>query len=406
MTENSTPNNPGVPEDAVNFEYVIEDVTVNASDQAVVVFRILADGTPVTFNTFAPGGTTLLDGFTGSPSFLVAYTLPQDGVTTPVDYNQLGRSAGQPASVSILNVWNGTQGSLSGPDGSGNYTATLDGSNGAAKFPTGAKMRAVALQGYFTQVSPAVARHTQSVVKEVTDDAVRREVVEQDKCLACHEILELHGGNRVNDPQVCVICHNPNLSSSGRAASKRCSETGNTLCSTDADCPAGEECKYLFSDTDRQHLIDAGYDADNPLSYPEATNNFKELIHGIHAAALRNFPYQFVRDRSGSGLFYYDWSEVTFPGIPSNCETCHKEGTYDADLPAGVLLTTDFTTDGVNATPEGIDAARDSVPNDTDLVNSPTASTCYMCHDSNPAAAHFGHNGGVIDAERAGALGQ
>jgi len=75
-------------------------------------------------------------------------------------------------------------------------------------------------------------------------------------------------------------------------------------------------------------------------------------------------------------------------------------------LPAGVLVSTDITTDGVNATREDVIAARDSVPNDTDLINSPTAGTCYMCHDSNPAAAHFGQMGGVIDAERAGALGE
>ena len=35
-------------------------------------------------------------------------------------------------------------------------------------------------------------------------------------CLECHEIFEGHGGNRVSNAQVCVMCHNPNLSSSGR----------------------------------------------------------------------------------------------------------------------------------------------------------------------------------------------
>jgi hypothetical protein len=62
------------------------------------------------------------------------------------------------------------------------------------------------------------------------------------------------------------------------------------------------------------------------------------------------------------------------------------------------------TTDGTNASRDAVIAARNSVPNDTDLVNSPTASACYFCHNSNPAAAHFGQNGGVIDVERAEAL--
>ena len=30
------------------------------------------------------------------------------------------------------------------------------------------------------------------------------------------EVLQAHGGSRVDNAQVCVVCHNPNLSSSGR----------------------------------------------------------------------------------------------------------------------------------------------------------------------------------------------
>ena len=61
--------------------------------------------------------------------------------------------------------------------------------------------------------------------------------------------------------------------------------------------------------------------------------------------------------------------------------------------------------DARGPTAAAVRAARAAVPNDTDLIISPTAATCYKCHDSNPAAFHFGHNGGVIDAERASALG-
>ena len=317
-------------------------------------------------------------GFSASNvGFLVAYTLPQDGIA-PVDYNNKGRSAAQPTSVTLASL----APSLTGSPAS--YTAILT----SAAFPGGATMRAVALQGYFTQaaggpVAANTARHTPSVVMGVTGDAVRREVVDRAKCLSCHETLELHGGSRVDNPQVCVICHNPNLSSSGRGAD-----------------PAN------LNQDNRDRLNADGYDANNPLTYPEATNNFKDMIHGIHASGVRTFPYEFVRDRGTSGVFYYDWSEVTFPGIPSNCLTCHKPGTFDADLPAGVLLTTDNTTDGTNATTADVRAARTSVPNATDLVNSPTASACYMCHDSNPAAFHIGQNGGVIDVPRTEALGQ
>jgi OmcA/MtrC family decaheme c-type cytochrome len=372
QTEISTPNNPTVPDPLVNFEYVIDEVTVNANDEPVVSFHINEDGVPLDLTTIPPPG------FSRGPSFLVAYAMPQDGVDEPIDYNQLGRTAGQPASVSLSSL----EGTLTGtPD---SYTAVLT----AAPFPTGATLRAVALQGYFTQLlgdpnrtDDDVARHTPSVVKAVTGDPVRRELVEIPKCLSCHESLELHGGNRVDNVQVCVICHNPNLSSSGRTA-----DTTQT------------------AQTQKDALAAAGYDPNDALTWPEATMQFKNLIHGIHSAAFRDYPYEFVRNRQNG--IYYNWSEVTFPGILSNCETCHIPGAYSANLPAGLLVTTDVTTDGLNLTQEDVVAARESVPNPTDLINSETAGTCYMCHDNDPATAHMDQNGGVIDGWRAEALGE
>jgi OmcA/MtrC family decaheme c-type cytochrome len=375
LTDNATPNNPNVPAGAVNFTYEISGVTVNASNQAVVVFRILADGTPVVFG--APG-TTLLTGFTGSPSFLVAYALPQEGITTPADYNNLGKSAAQPASVSITNLWNGTQGTLAGPDQNGFYTATLNGTADAARFPAGATQRAVGLQGYFTQVNPAVARHTRSVVKNVTGDTARRAVVSSAACVACHEIFEGHGGNRVitvdGGVEICTLCHVPNLSSSGRGAD-----------------PANVTDPILIA-------------LGSPLNYPEDSNNLKDMIHGIHASGARNFDYEFVRDRGTSGVFYYNWAEVTFPGNVAICTTCHIPPSrnfqaWQLPLNSNVLNTTVRTTgaaDGLDVDRAAVLAARASVPNLTDWVNTPTASTCYYCHDSVLAVAHMRQNGGII----------
>ena len=375
LTENATPNNPGLPDGLVTFEYVLESVTVNENNEPVVAFHINADGAPVDLSTSPP------EGFSGGPSFLVAYALPQDGVTEMVDYNNLGRTAGQPITVSMASL----SGLLEGtPD---SYTAVLT----AAPFPEGATLRAVALQGYFTQLgddpdpevtTDDVGRHTPSVVMAVEGDEERRALVDSNKCLNCHEILELHGGNRVNNVQVCVMCHNPNLSSSGR-------QTDITT----------------MSDTQRETLAAAGYDPNDPLTWPEATNNFKNLVHGLHGAAARTYDYEFVRNFRGAA--YYDWAEVTFPGILSNCETCHIDDSelYDAELPDGALVTTNVTTDGLNLTVAAVAAARASVPNDTDLIHSPIAGTCYMCHDNDPALAHMSQNGGVIDNWRAESLG-
>jgi len=370
-TENATEHNPGVPEGLVNFEYVIEEVTVNQNNVAVVKFHINKDGEPLDLTTIPPAG------FSGAPSFLLAYTLPQDGLAEVVDYNQLGRNSAQPASVSLSTL----AGTLTGTPES--YRAVL----ADAPFPAGATMRAVALQGYFTQLadptnpeSEDVGRHTPSVIEAVSGDLVRRTVVDSAKCLNCHEIIEAHGGNRVNNVQVCVVCHNPNLSSSGKTA--------------DATLTTADQ-KAL--------LAEAGFDPNDALTWPERSQDLKNLVHGIHGSEQRTFDFEFVRNRL-NGL-YYNFSEVTYPGILSNCETCHLPGTYSTQLPAGALVSTEVTTDGLNLNQADVLAARATVPNPTDLVNSQTAGPCYLCHDSAPAVAHMEQNGGVIFGWRAEALG-
>ncbi len=397
VTDNATPNNPNVPTGAVNFTYEISSVTVSASDQPVVKFRILKNGTAVTFNAYA-AGAALLTGFSGSPSFLVAYA---DGTDTTVDYNNKGKTAAQPATVSITNAWNGTQGTLSVPDVDGYYTATLDGSANAARFPVGAKLRAVALQGYFTQtagtggIAANTARHTVSVIKNVTGDVARREVVDSAKCGQCHEWFEGHGGNRVYTVAVCVTCHNPNLSTSGRAAN-----IANMSASNVASITADGYAAAVATDV---------------LNFPEASNNMKEMIHGIHASALRTNQYRFVRDRGTSGVYYYNWGHVVYPSILNKCETCHKPGTYGS-VPSGALATTNVTTGvsgatwswstgsvtGGEAAVADVATARGgaALPGANNLVISPFAGACVFCHDSAAARSHMAANGGQLNVAR------
>ena len=340
----ATPNNPDVPAGLSNMTYEISNVSVNASGHTVVRFRILRDGTALNFGSLPAD-------LTGGPSFLLAYALPQEGISAPADYNNLGRPAAQPATVSLANLATGSGGSLTAEAG-GFYVATIT----TATFPAGATMRAVALQGYYTQVLAGTnyGRYTPSVLASVAGDSVRRSVVDDNKCLACHEQLALHGGNRVNSTAVCVTCHNPNLSSSGKTLA---------------------------------------------LTHAEDTNNLKDLVHGIHASAMRENPYVFVRNFQGAAR-PFDWSHVTYPGQLGNCLTCHKEGTYELPIDYDGLPTTTMTTDGVNASTADVTAARASVPNATDHVNTPTTSSCYYCHDSKPAVAHMEQNGGAVNRAR------
>ena len=424
LSVNATTNNPSVPTGATNFTYEISSLTVNASNQPVVKFRIMAvtppatTATPVTFvKSTGTGGVNPLTGFTGAPSFLVAYAMPQDGITAPADFNNLGNGVlgAQPVSVSIAKLCDtavdattttGTQGSMTGPDASGYYTATLNGPSttirestyvyqiadgsvkattatsttagtvvvntlstsynaakapavgslalpampaNPARFPATAKMRTVVLQGYFTQVTPAGARHATMVMKAVSGEE-RRLVVDSAKCAQCHEYFEGHGGNRNYNMDGCTVCHNTNLSSSGTII--------------------------------------------NDPTAPEATQNLKDMVHGIHAGDMRTNAYEHTRSKSGINS-YYDWSEVVYPNERNNCLSCHLAGTY-GDVPTGVLATTDVTpTNGTS-----IFDARTKLPNVTDIVISPYSAACVACHDSDTAKAHMTLNGGQLSVLR------
>jgi len=363
-------------------------VTVDNTNAAFVKFNIKIDNVVANLGNVGDN-VARPSGFSGGPSFLFAYTLEQDGVKAPADYNNKGMSDAQPKSVAIFNL------PITAKD---NTWTTVKVANA---FPAGAKMRAVALQAYYTQTSVAgidlnndgvpdnVARHTPSVMRPVQGataaqhDAVRRTVVESGYtagktggCLECHEVFEGHGGNRVNNVQVCVMCHNPNLTSSARVYT-------------------------LDNSTTSQDIIAAGFGTD-PLQYPEVTNNFKELIHGLHAAEMRANEFVDIRGDGRQALIL--GNEILFPGDLSHCTKCHVGTTYQNVQVPNSLLTTEKITSGIDGeTKAQIFTARDTVPNDNDLVNSATASACGYCHDTPTDVSHFRTQGGDIKSKRADA---
>ena len=98
---------------------------------------------------------------------------------------------------------------------------------------------------------------------------------------------------------------------------------------------------------------------------------------------------------------YPDGHLVTYPGELSDCDTCHLEGTYmPEEVPVDALVTTDVTTDGLNASVEDVETARVDMPNDTDWVMSPTVGACAGCHNSDAAVAHMEQNGGAYQWTR------
>lgn len=361
-TQHNSPNSPKQLAGMQNFEYEIRNVTVNSSNEPVVIFRILKNGAPVT--------TLPLSGYSFSTSFIVAYAMPQSGIAAPADYNNFGNqnaNPGQPNSVSLTNLLNSTQGTISQADASGYFTATLKGTGTApATYPVGATMRSIAMQGQITQsagtegIAANSTRYVRGVVKAVTGDTPRRAVVDSDKCFKCHDILVFHGGSRVYNAQLCATCHNPNLSSG--------TQTINPAAMTQAE---------------KDKLIADGYDINDQTTWPEATNNLKDMLHGIHAGKKRladGSPYRFMRNQSGGRYFSFD--KIGFPGLLQNCETCHLPGTYNS-VPANALPSTNKILGGGTAAQN-----RASAPNTTDMVIPAYTASCLSCHGSANATFH------------------
>jgi OmcA/MtrC family decaheme c-type cytochrome len=209
-----------------------------------------------------------------------------------------------------------------------------------------------------------------SVVKDfvITGSALtpRRQVVDIAKCDNCHDFLSLHGGNRNDEPALCVICHNPNATDIGRR-------------------PISTDTPVLPTTDDKV----------------EEAIDFKTLIHGIHAGAQTNYDGTEAHGFREKGLVVWgfpgapcdafggalgscehDFSHVRFPGILQDCDTCHLSGTYELE---GIWEYP--TTNGILSTT--IDTGLDvTVPTD-DLNISPTAAVCSSCHDSLLARSHM-----------------
>ncbi|MDO9265145.1 MAG: OmcA/MtrC family decaheme c-type cytochrome [Desulfosalsimonadaceae bacterium] len=180
----------------------------------------------------------------------------------------------------------------------------------------------------------------------ITDSAAepRRDVVSINNCNKCHGALSLHGGNRTNQTQLCVICHNPDATDIARRP---------------ADTASAADGKA------------------------EEAIDFKSMIHAIHGAEIREKGIVIY----GFGNSANDFSSVRLPsGVDNirNCEGCHLSGTFEVPVADNVLPTTIET---------GADLG--SPGDDTNVT--PAASVCTSCHDGITAKTHAAGEGGKFD---------
>lgn len=377
----------------MNFE--IKSVKLDASKVATVEYRVLKNGTPVTFN--ATG--FLIDDVDGTPSIYVSYGVPQDGVTKVVDWTtSVSATVKQFRDAQTAGNVSATY-KQTGPDANGYYLATFK-----TALPSNAAMVYGALginyQGFVQLKGYKVGGVDQPIrlrepgfalVPASTADA-RRPIVTSATCNACHSQLgvepSFHSGAR-NNAEGCALggCHN-----STKATSH-----------TDGGAWALSE---------------------------------KYMVHGIHGGWKRTVPFTYEASATNiKGL-----SEVEYPGVLQNCKQCHLPGSFDfsnaanANAVPNLLWATDSAIDmrlppnnasgatvdprtwiGVSpwiiggkfpsnkALPTVLDRTIPSLANGgyndyriDNVVSSPVSSSCFGCHDSAKSVLHMEKEGGVL----------
>jgi len=218
--------------------------------------------------------------------------------------------------------------------------------------------------GVYSDRIPVKNVYKTSPVTDTTATA-RRAVVAINRCQTCHKTLSLHGNNRTDEPQVCVVCHNPDATDVGRR-----NPTATNYIVADATCTNG------FRSSDVAPALGDGK--------CEETIDFKRMIHKIHGSAFGGIVVY------GFGNSFNDFREITYPAGEkiSQCEACHATGTYYPVDPAKVRGTTTST------------GADRRIPTD-DIALSPNAAVCTSCHTGDSAWAHMQQTGAREDTKQA-----
>ncbi len=333
---------------AAKFQYRIDSIASTSPGQMpVVTFRVIDPTTPAGCDpTAITAGTT-------TPC--TPYNIKTDAPFTQ----------GSNSSLSVDLAWSNTD--IQNVGGNQAYgqvvrinalTAATAGSNGqfvatsTVPVPTDATgSGTAAIEGHPAVVSGTTTYRVAapSVTKAFKiagsgGTTARRSVVDIDKCNKCHAVLSLHGNNRTptagTDTTLCAMCHNPEATDGAQRP---------------ADGSLGVDGKV-------QQAID-----------------LKVMIHGIHAAKIVVYGY---------GKSVNDFRDVTFPNILSNCEACHKAGTYGGPVATANGTTTFSGTDTVG----GAD----------NLRTTKWTAVCSSCHSSGVGMSHMIQQGagfGLTEAQ-------
>ncbi len=246
-------------------------------------------------------------------------------------------------------------------------TSAVDNADGtytvSATLPPGFDAVQVAIEGHPAVTNPRTSAFERIPVPNVfarvntgAAPVARRQVVDVNKCNACHAIRSLHGNNRTDVIEVCVMCHNPDATDINR----RPANPGTTL------------------DLKAEEAID-----------------FKRLIHAIHGTEKRDVgapgyvvygfggtPHDFgARDPITGEVVSATGEAVFYPARVNNCLMCHvNTAAFTLPIKNEVRATTVST---------GADRTR----SDDDLNITRTAAVCSACHNNPTLIGHMERQG-------------
>ena len=341
---------------AKQFAYNIKSVSVSTTASKVTfsvtdptkathVWNILADE-PFTYcDPNSPGNS---QGTVTNVGMLIAWS------TT--DYTNTGSAAMSEAQPFNNTVFcGGNPAGAPVANGDGTFTSTLPAIPAGLTGSAGFLMDGVLAHDFNDGNGPTEIPVTSVVAyAPITGAAAvpRRDVVDVAKCDTCHDQLNGHGGNRIDNVQSCTLCHNPNATDiAARAAA--------TPPVTAANAPDGK--------------------SEQPI-------DFKYMIHALHDGNVRaaaNAPY--VVYHRGNPT---DYRVITpYPGALNNCLACHLDGTYyPQDPTTSTSLATTVNSNGNSVSPAG------------QLAITAATAVCSSCHVKVTDTTHMLQYGGLFNA--------
>ncbi len=255
---------------------------------------------------------------------------------------------GQPVSMDVIAGLGGATPTVV-KNSDGTYTASL-----TVAVPSGAMGSGVAvLEGHPGAPGIEYPVRTDTMFFAVTDAKAtpRRQVVDIQKCDKCHGMLSLHGANRNDNIDACVVCHN----------------------------------------TEATDITQRNGPTPYPDNKPEQSIDFATMVHSIHAGGPPGNPYA-----PGITVFTYTGKA---PGVAPTPPGSNASTYNDVMLPEGNSVGRCFIChNDANPVPSASDVKLvngvaqltvDSADQTAYMRTTPVAAVCSSCHGSAIAIAHM-----------------